>query len=458
LILKDTPSFLGREGVPFMINTVGRLGPCPIGYWPVVRETDRAGPGEPAQGGPRADREFDVVVFGASGFVGRLVAQQLARHVPAGARIAVAGRSRDRVEAVRAGIGVPWPVLTADSADAPSIRELAGSTGVVVSTVGPYARHGLPLVSACAEAGTDYADLTGEVLFVRQSLAAAHDRACATGARIVHSCGFDSVPSDLAVLLLADRAAAAGAGELTDVDLLVREVRGGLSGGTIDSLRTQLRETRENPELRRVAADPYALSPDRAAEPDLGRQPDVGPPARLPDGTWVAPFVMAPYNTRVVRRSNALLDHRYGRALRYREFVATGRSWWSPIAAAAVTAGQALVGVGVAQSWLSPVVDRVLPSPGRGPSEKTRQEGHFRLEVRAATTSGARYRATVAASGDPGYAATSVMLAESALELVATRHDRQRGGVLTPAVALGHGLVDRLRARGFAFDVRPTPR
>lgn len=401
------------------------------------------------------DRDFDVVLFGASGFVGRLVAEQLAGHAPAGTRVALAGRTRARIEEVRDRLGVDWPVRIADSADETAIMKVAEATGLVVSTVGPYARHGLPLVRACAEVGTDYADLTGEVLFVRASIEAAHDRASETGARIVHSCGFDSVPSELAVLLLADRAAADGAGELTDVDLLVRDARGGLSGGTVDSLRNQLRETREDPELRRVAADPYALSPDRAAEPELGRQPDVGPPARLPDGTWVAPFVMAPYNTRVVRRSNALFDHRFGRALRYREFVATGDSWWSPVAATVVAAGQAVAGVAVGQPWLTPVVDRVLPSPGQGPSEKARREGYFRLEVRASTTSGACYRAVVAASGDPGYAATSVMLAESALELAATRPTVRRGGVLTPAVAIGQRLADRLRARGFSFDVLP---
>ena len=400
-----------------------------------------------------AEREFDIVLFGASGFVGRLVAEQLARSAGGGLRIALAGRTRPRVEAVRDGLGTDWPVRTADSADEASLRALAGAAGVVVSTVGPYLRYGLPLVRACADAGTDYADLTGEVLFVRASMAAAHDRAAGTGARIVHSCGFDSVPSDLAVLLLADRAAADGAGELTDVDLLVRSAKGGFSGGTIDSLRQQLREVRAHPELRRVVADPYALSPDRAAEPDLGRQPDAGPPARLADGTWVAPFVMAPYNTRVVRRSNALLDHRYGTALRYREFVATGRSWWSPAAAAAATAGQALAGAAIGQPWLSPLVDRVLPAPGEGPSEQARREGHFRLEVRAATTSGARYRAVVAAPGDPGYAATSVMLAESALELAGTRAAAGRGGVLTPAVALGEQLASRLRGRGFTVDV-----
>ncbi|TKV56793.1 enoyl-ACP reductase [Nakamurella flava] len=402
------------------------------------------------------ERDHDIVLFGASGFVGRLVARQLAQHAPSGTRVALAGRTRSRVEAVRDEIGVDWPVVVADSAHASSMRALAESTGVVISTVGPYARHGLPLVKACAEAGTDYTDLTGEVLFVRQSLAAAHPRAGRTGARIVHSCGFDSVPSDLAVLLLADRAAADGAGELTDVDLLVRSAKGGFSGGTIDSLRNQLRETREDPSLRKVAADPYALSPDRQSEPHLGKQPDFTPPTRLDDGTWVAPFVMAPYNTRVVRRSNSLLGHRYGRTMRYRESVATGDSWWSPVAATGAAVGQGLIGLAVGQPFLAPVVDRILPSPGEGPSEKAQREGHFRIEVRARTTTGARYRATVAAKGDPGYAATSVMLAESALELAATRQDGQRGGVLTPAVALGEGLVDRLRGRGFTFDVEPA--
>lgn len=403
-----------------------------------------------------AKRDHDIVLFGASGFVGKLVARQLANNAPSGTRIALAGRTRSRVEAVRDEIGADWPVVVADSAHASSMRALAESTGVVISTVGPYARHGLPLVRACAEAGTDYTDLTGEVLFVRQSMAAAHTRAERTGARIVHSCGFDSVPSDLAVLLLADRAAADGAGELTDVDLLVLSTKGGFSGGTIDSLRNQLRETREDPSLRKAAADPYALSPDRASEPELGKQPDFTPPSRLDDGTWVAPFVMAPYNTRVVRRSNALLDHRYGRTMRYRESVATGDSWWSPVAAAGAAVGQGLIGVLVGQPFLAPVVDRILPSPGEGPSEKAQRGGHFRIEVRAKTTTGARYRAIVAAKGDPGYTATSVMLAESALELAATRRDGQTGGVLTPAVAVGEGLVERLRGRGFTLDVGPA--
>lgn len=403
-----------------------------------------------------AERDHDIVLFGASGFVGRLVARQLAKHAPSSMRVALAGRTRPRVEAVRDELGVDWPTLIADSADQAALRTIAESSGVVISTVGPYARHGLPLVTACAQAGTDYTDLTGEVLFVRQSMAAVHTRAGRTGARIVHSCGFDSVPSDLAVLLLADRAAADGAGELTDVDLLVISAKGGFSGGTIDSLRHQLRETRDDPSLRRVAADPYALSPDRASEPDLGRQPDFTPPSKLADGTWVAPFVMAPYNTRIVRRSNALQGHRYGRALRYRESVATGGSWWSPLAAAGAAVGQGLIGVAVGQPFLAPVVDRILPSPGEGPSEKAQREGHFRIEVRARTTTGARYRATVAAQGDPGYAATSVMLSESALELAATRRDGQDGGVLTPAVALGVGLVKRLRGRGFTLDVEPA--
>ncbi|HEV7210510.1 MAG TPA: saccharopine dehydrogenase NADP-binding domain-containing protein [Blastococcus sp.] len=404
-------------------------------------------------------RTHDLVVYGATGFVGRLLAAYLAEHAPAGLRVALAGRSRARVEEARAGLppaGRNWRVLEADSGDPASLAELAASTRVLVTTVGPYARYGLPVVEACARAGTHYADLTGEALFVREAIDRFDATARGSRARIVHSCGFDSVPSDLAVLLLAERAAADGAGGLRDV-LLVASLRGGFSGGTIDSMRAQVEAVQREPALRRLLTDPHALSPQRDAEPDTRQPADAGRPARTPDGRWTAPFVMASFNTRIVRRSNALQDWSYGRGLRYGEVMGCGRGPMGAVAATAVTAG--LAGALAAMTFppTRALLDRVLPAPGRGPSEAVRERGWFRMVVAADTESGRSYRATVAGTGDPGYAATAVMLGESALALaVDTDRLPDRAGSLTPATALGDVLVGRLRAAGHTYEVTPA--
>jgi short subunit dehydrogenase-like uncharacterized protein len=298
------------------------------------------------------------------------------------------------------------------------------------------------------------------VLFARRSIDDNHETARSTGARIVHSCGFDSIPSDIGVHVLDQIVKADGAGELTDTTLVVTSMRGGVSGGTIDSMRHQLDVVKNDAKLRRLAASPYSLSPDRAAEPDLGRQSDL---ATVPAGQvdprlrgTLAPFVMASYNTRVVRRSNALRGWAYGRAFRYRETMSVGASPLSPLIANGTKLGLGALMIGLSLPPTRYVLDRVLPKPGEGPSERARNEGHFTVDIFTRTTTGARYRARVKAKGDPGYAATAVMLGESALALV---HDREalppsEGGVLTPATALGDALVTRLRAAGLEITAR----
>ncbi len=400
-------------------------------------------------------RPHDIVVYGATGYVGALVAAYLAEHAPPGVRIALAGRSAAKLKHVRDELARDWPLLEADSTDPASLAALAASTRVLATTVGPYARYGLPVVEACARAGTHYADLTGEVLFVRDVVDRFDAVARDTGARIVHSCGYDSIPSDLGVLLLHEHAGAEG---LTAVGL-VATMRGGFSGGTIDSMRAQVEAMGADPGLRRVVADPHALSPDRAAEPMPSQPSDVPVPGRRGSrGMWTAPFVMASYNTRIVRRSNALQGWSYGRSMRYQEVMGTGRGPVGALAAAGTTAGLGLVLAGMGFGPTRALLDRVLPAPGSGPTPEARERGWFRMDLDAATTSGKHLRGVVSGPGDPGYAATAVMLGESALCLALDGAALPaRAGSLTPASAMGMPLVERLRAAGHTYTVEVTP-
>jgi short subunit dehydrogenase-like uncharacterized protein len=410
-------------------------------------------------GGP--GRTHDIVLFGATGFVGALLAQYLAVEAPADVRVALAGRSADKLAQLRRDLppqARDWPLVVADASDSLALQHLAESTRVVVTTVGPYLKYGLPLVEACADAGTHYADLTGEVLFVRRAIDLADARARETGARIVTACGYDSIPSDLGLFLLHERAQRDAAGGLLDTTLHAR-AKGGLSGGTIDSSRTQLDAVRTDPSLRKLLFDPYALSPDRAAEPDLGGERDVA--SVFQDGQtgdWVGPFMMAGFNTRVVRRSNALRDHAYGRRFRYRELSTFGRGVRGLRRATLMTTALGLAYAGLANPRTRPLLDKLAPKPGEGPSADTRRSGWFQMKIRTTTETGARYLATVGAQGDPGYAATTVMLGQSALCL-ALDGDRlpEGAGVLTPATAMGAALVDRLRAHGFTMTVEEQP-
>ena len=408
-------------------------------------------------------RAYDVVLYGATGFVGRLTADYLARHAPPGTRVALAGRSADKLDRVRTDLGPAasrWGVITADAADESAVRAMADQATAIATTVGPYAAYGFPLASACAEAGTHYADLTGEVLFMRRTAEELHDRAAATGARIVHACGFDSIPSDLGVFVLHDEVRRQAGEELTDTTFAVTGTRGGVSGGTIDSMRTQLAEMASNPAAARIVNDTYALSPSRDKEPDVinpgwPSERDLRGVVRDTDlGMWLAPFVMAATNTRVVRRSNALQGWAYGQRFRYREVMGF-RGSAAPIAATAVTGGLAAFAGAMALPATRKLLDRFLPEPGEGPSERTRNNGYFRIEIATRTSSGHGYVADVAAQGDPGYAATAVMLGEAALSLALDGDALPaRAGVLTPATGIGMPLVERLRAQQFTFAVR----
>lgn len=407
-------------------------------------------------------REFDLIVFGATGFVGKLTARYLLDAAPAGARIALAGRSERKLAAVRDEIGAhDWGLVVADSTDQASLDALAARTTAVITTVGPYLRYGMPMVAACAQAGTHYADLTGEPLFIREAIDSYHEQAVRTGAKIVNSCGYDSVPSDLSVYQLYRRTVADNTGELGDTTLIAT-MRGGVSGGTVDSGRAMMEAVAADKSKGAILSHPYSLSPDKSMDPDVGRQSDlVLERAREIDPSldgWVGTFVMAAHNTKIVRRSNGLLGWVYGKNFRYRETMGAGSSALAPVVAAGISGG---VLAGMAAGGLlsrfragRALLDRILPAPGTGPGERTRENGWFRMRTYTRTSSGARYLATFSGQGDPGYKATAVMLGESGLAL-AFDPKPEAAGILTPAAAMGDVLTERLRAAGMTIDVEP---
>lgn len=400
-------------------------------------------------------RDLDIVLWGATGYTGRLVADYLAESPSArGVRWGIAGRDRAKLERIRSELGRPdLRVIVGDAGDRASLDELARQTKVVISTVGPYARYGAELVAACVAAGTHYCDLTGETPFVRRMIDAHHDAARERGTRIVHCCGFDSIPSDLGVWMMHTAAQARG-GRLHRVDAFFGESKGSFSGGTFASMLGIVDEARRDPEVRRVIGDPYGLDPrPRVGGPDGSDPRGVRYEPRL--RRWTAPFVMAAINTRVVRRSNAVAGYPYGQDFRYTEVMSLPGGVKGAVAATAVAGA---IGGFVAATQIGPlrkVLERRLPRPGEGPSPEQRAAGYFLVRLLAeGEVDGAplRLRGRVGDRRDPGYGSTSVMLSESALCL-AKDPLTTPGGVLTPASAMGSALLERLRAAGMTFEV-----
>jgi short subunit dehydrogenase-like uncharacterized protein len=390
------------------------------------------------------DRDHDIVLLGASGFVGRYTARHLAQSAPDGVRITIAGRSTARLNDVTRELGVDWPTIEVDTSDDAAVARVAASTSVIATTVGPYLRYGAEVAAACARAGTSYADLSGESIFVARSIERNHAVAETTGARIVHSCGFDSIPSDLGLGLAH---AAAGGVPIVAATLTVRSLRGGVSGGTIDSLRQQMKEAKTDASTRRLLANPYALTPG----PSVRRPNHAGSGWGKVRGTWQAPFIMGSYNQQIVQRSNYLTGWSYGQLMQYREVVATGRGPAGFARAGAITLG---TGAFVGAMLFPPtraILDRVLPSPGSGPRPDAIEHGRFVIDVDVYPVEGQPVRTRVAAPYDPGYGGTGVMLAESALSL-ALDDLPDRAGVLTTMVAMGEHLAERLRAHRFTLD------
>jgi short subunit dehydrogenase-like uncharacterized protein len=402
-------------------------------------------------------RAYDLIVYGATGFTGRLVAEHLLTSYGAAGDIrwAMAGRSASKLAEVRALIGGPpsLPLITADASDPSSLKALAGSAKVVVSTVGPYQLYGEGLVAACVAAGTDYVDLCGEPAWMAAMIRKYGDLAKASGARIVFSCGFDSVPFDLGVFFLEQHARAKFGAPAVRVRGRVRKMKGSFSGGTAASLLATVEAAAREPAMLKTLADPFALTPGfvGAAQPSGN---DVAEDKAA--GSWVAPFMMAMINTKAIHRSNLLLGHAYGRDFVYDEMMMTGAGPAGEKRARALARREAIQNALIRFGPTRALIRRfVLPKPGEGPSKDARDNGFYDLLFVGETADGRILRAAVTGDKDPGYGSTSKMIAESGICLSRdVPPDAVGGGFWTPASAMGEALIARLRAKaGLTFAV-----
>jgi short subunit dehydrogenase-like uncharacterized protein len=403
-------------------------------------------------------KPFDIIIFGATSFVGKLLCQYLASHFDSSdLKWAAAGRSREKLEQMRRSLdpkAANVPLIIANAADELSLSDMCAQTRVVVSTVGPYALYGEPLVKVCAESGTDYCDLTGEVQWIRRMLDRYEKSAQATGSRIVPCCGFDSVPSDLGVHFVQRAALERFGRTCKHIKMRVKAIRGGASGGTIASLMNVAKEAAGNQALRRDLQNPYLLCP-KDHQPKT-RQASLNRPQYDRDFKgWLAPFVMASINTRIVHRSNALADYAYGEDFRYDEALLMGSGLRGRAGAYSVAATLggffALTAIPPAR-WL--LKSFVLPAPGEGPSAESQRKGFYDLRFLGIVGDGRSIRAKITGDADPGYGSTSKMLGQVAACLARAEKDKTRGGFWTPATLLGSPLIDALvEHAGLSFEL-----
>lgn len=400
-------------------------------------------------------RDYDVVLYGASGFTGKQTVDYFAKHAE-NLRWAMAGRNREKLEAVKAQVGGAASradVLVADAQDQAAIDAIVARTRVLLTTAGPFALYGTRIVDACVRCQTHYVDITGETVWVKELIDRYHNQAVADGTRIIPFCGFDSIPSDLGTYLVA-RFMQREMGVACKQVKAYFQMAGGVNGGTL-ATAFNMAESGQTA----LARDPFLLNPpgERSASEPRQHHDPATPQYDAELGAWVGPFIMGPINTRVVRRSNALFQQwqeGYGADFMYQEYMKfSGSLGWLP--AAGLTTGAALFEVAL-QTPLRPLLKSMLPAPGQGPSEKTMNEGWFRCELRGIASNGQSVRGEVSDKGDPGNRATVKFLCESALCLAVNTDElpggATRGGILTPATALGDVLVKRLRQAGMRLE------
>jgi short subunit dehydrogenase-like uncharacterized protein len=381
-----------------------------------------------------SEREFDVIVFGATGYTGRLVAEHLLKS--SGVKWAMAGRSKDKLADVRAEIGAPasLPLVVADVNDKASLDAMVKRTKVLITTAGPYQLYGSPVVAACAAAGTDYVDLTGESHWIAQMMAAHDAEAKKTGARLVFSCGFDSIPFDLGVYFAEEEAKKKFGHYVSRVRGRLRGMAGGVSGGTVASGQTTMMAMAKDPAIAGVLGNPFALTPGFTGV----KQPDGDTPHEdKVTGSWVGPFMMAGINTKAVHRTNFLLGNRWGKDFQYCEMQMLDGP---PASGGAGTGGFSFAGD--------------LPKPGEGPTKEQRDNGWYDILFIAEDKDGRTARIAVKGDRDPGYGSTAKILAEAALVLKDVPHSVTPGGCYSPGGAMAEPLLKRLPTKaGLTFTV-----
>ena len=407
---------------------------------------------------PGMEQQRHLTVFGATSFVGQILTRYLYGRfgTDGDLRWAIAGRSERKLRELHGSLypkAAKLPQIVANAGDEKALREMCAESRVVISTVGPYALYGEPLVKICANTGTDYCDLTGEVQWIRRMIRKYEGAARASGARIVHCCGFDSIPSDLGVHFLQKHAMQKYGRTCSQVKLRVKAMRGGASGGTIASMLNVVKEASDDPELRRELANPYSLCPD-GYTPQL-RQPNISLAEYDTDfKSWIAPFVMAAVNTRIVHRTNALSKQAYGADFRYDEAVLRGDGFKGRAAATSMGAG---LGAFMAAAAVPPtrwVLERFLPGPGEGPSPEEQRNGFFDIRI-FGRTEGHTLQVKVTGDRDPGYGSTGKMLGQAGACLALdTPKANTPGGFWTPATIFGDRLIERLtRYSGLRFEL-----
>ena len=392
----------------------------------------------------KTDSAFDITLFGATGFTGQLIAEQMAARFGSEADLtwAVAGRSRAKLEKLSERLQSPRgvPVIVADADDAKSLQLMVDQSSCVISAAGPYTYYGSRLVELCAASGTDYVDLAGEILWVRDMIEAHAGTATKSGARIVFSCGFDSVPFDLGVQQLQQEAVHRFGGPCPRVRGRMRKMIGTFSGGTAASGAATIARVREEPALLDVLKDPFAL-----CDGDTGPSQPPGNAVLEEDGVWLAPFIMAPVNTKTIHRSNHLQGHPYGRDFVYDEMMECG-----PGERGKAKAEQVAAHFGMSTGGDKP------PAPGEGPSREERDAGCYEYVAKGTGPGGEALNVVVTGDKDPGYGSTSKIIVEAAACLVGDCKELP-GGIYTPAAAMGQALRPRLvEHAGLTFDVSPT--
>ena len=403
---------------------------------------------------------FDIVIFGASSFVGQILTRYMLKQFPKNTDLswAIAGRSESKLTELKQSLGEQGShiqVIIADASDEDKLRNLCESTKVVVSTVGPYALYGEPLVKTCVTTGTDYCDLTGEVQWIAKMLERYQDIAKITGARIVNCCGFDSIPSDLGVYFLQQQAKQKFGANCSSIKMRVKAMKGSASGGTVASMTNIFKEVATNPELRKVLANPYVICPPNHG--NTVRQDSMNRPQYDSDfNSWAAPFVMAVINTRIVHRTNSIIEGGYSQHFSYNEAMLTGKGFMGGSMAAGVSAGLGTFALAAAIAPSRWAMEKfILPKPGEGPNEEAQHKGFYDLRFYGKTDAGDQIRCKVTGDQDPGYGSTAKMLGQAAACLVQdVPKDEVQGGFWTPASIFGDQLITRLvKNAGLKFEV-----